>query len=370
MVNVAGSAVEAAIEQASETNVAAEHLIGAAATGVVEAAYEVGKSHGDQVRQSVLTRIRAYEEAATPHLNERLSEIAERLSDELPRGRGAWRAAALVEAGRLLFRAGGIDLSASLAYFTVLSFLPVVALAIIIAALFGGPERVGLELTEILVYYFPTSADLMRDAVDGFIANSVEISLLSLAGIVIGANGLFMAAQRALRRIFEEEPRKFVQITATQVLITTLIVVLFLLSVGFSAFIQIAFSFVEGNIGLTGSLSTVTRLVVGIMSTVLHVMIAATVFAVVYFHLPSSRVEWRDATFGALAAIVLFEVSKHLFLFYTELFEERSAVYGSIASFVVLMMWAYISGLIFLYGAAVTRMSADRRTKSLGQLAG
>ena len=59
MVNVAGSAVEAAIEQASETNVAAEHLIGAAATGVVEAAYEVGKSHGDQVRQSVLTRIRA-----------------------------------------------------------------------------------------------------------------------------------------------------------------------------------------------------------------------------------------------------------------------------------------------------------------------
>ena len=370
IVNVAGSAVEAAIEQASDANVAAEHLIEAAATGVVEAAYEVGQPHGDRVRRSVLTRIKVSGETAAPHLNERLSEIAERLSDDLPRGRGAWRAAALVEAGRLLFRAGGIDLSASLAYFTVLSFLPLVALAIIIAALFGGPERVGVELTEILVYYFPTSADLMREAVDGLIDNSIEISLLSLVGIVVGANGLYMAAQRALRRIFEDQSMKLVQITVTQFLVTTLIVILFLLSVGLSAFIQIALSFVEGNIGLSGSLSTATSIVVGIMFAVLHVLIAATVFAVVYFHLPSSRVEWRDATFGALVAIVLFEVSKHLFLFYTELFEQRSAVYGSITSFIVLMMWAYTSGLIFLYGAAVTRMSAERRTKSPGQVVG
>ena len=368
--DVAGSAVEAAIDQAVETNVAAEDLIEAAATGAVEAAYEVGQSHGDEVRRTVLTRIKASRAAAAPHLTEQLTAIADRLADDLPSGRGAWRAAALVEAGRLLFRAGGIDLSASLAYFTVLSFLPLVALAIIVAALFGGSERVGLELTEILVFYFPTSADLMREAVDGLIDNSIEISLLSLVGIVIGANGLFMAAQRALRRIFEDESSKLVQITVTQILVTTLIVILFLLSVGLSAFIQVVLSFVEGNIGLTGSLSTATSIVVGILSGVLHVFVAATVFAVVYHHLPSSRVEWRDATFGALVAIVLFEISKHLFLFYTELFEQRSAVYGSIASFVVLMMWAYISGLIFLYGAAVTKMSADQRKKSPGQVVG
>ena len=369
IVDVAGSAVDAAIEQAGDPTVEAEKVIEAAATGAVEAAYEMGQSHGDRVRRSVVTRIKETRADATPHLKEQLSEIADRLADDLPRGRGAWRAAALIEAGRHLFRTGGIDLSASLAYFTVLSFLPLVALAIIVAALFGGPDRVGEELTEILVYYFPTSADLMREAVDGLISNSVGISLLSLVGIVFGANGLFMAVQRALRRIFEEESRKLVQITAVQVLVTTLIVILFLLSVGLSAFIQVFLSFVEGNIGLSGSLSTVAGFAVGTVTAVMHVLIAATVFAVVYYHLPSSRVEWRDATFGALVAIVLFETSKHLFLLYSDLFAQRSAVYGSIASFIVLLMWAYISGLIFLYGAAVTRMSADQRTKSPGRVA-
>ena len=101
-----------------------------------------------------------------------------------------------------------------------------------------------------------------------------------------------------------------------------------------------------------------------------HVLIAATVFAIVYYHLPSAEVKWRDATFGALVAVVLFEISKHVFLLYTELFAQRSAIYGSVASFVILLMWAYIAGLIFLYGAAVTKMSADQRAKSPGRVAG
>ena len=371
IVDVAGSAVDAAIEQADgSATLAPDGLIEAAATGVVEAAYEVGQSHGDIVRRSVVTRVNDSGTAAEPHLKQRLTEIADRLSEDLPRGRAAWRAAALIEAGRLMFRSGGIDLAASLAYFTVLSFLPLIALVIIVAALFGGPESVGEELAGILVYYFPTSSDLILEAVDGLISNSVEVSLLSLFGIVIGANGLFMAVQRALRRVFEDESRRLGQITVIQIVITTLIVVLFLLSVGLSAFIQIVLSFVEGNIGLTGSVSTVMGIVVGITSALLHVLIAATVFAVVYYHLPSAEVKWRDATFGALVAVVLFEISKHVFLLYTELFAQRSAIYGSVASFVILLMWAYIAGLIFLYGAAVTKMSADQRAKSPGRVAG
>ena len=65
--------------------------------------------------------------------------------------------------------------------------------------------------------------------------------------------------------------------------------------------------------------------------------------------------------FGATVGIVLFEIAKHLFFWFTNLTSQRNAVYGPIASIVVMMTWAYIAGMIFLYGAAITRTAGELR---------
>ena len=109
----------------------------------------------------------------------------------------------------------------------------------------------------------------------------------------------------------------------------------------------------------TGDISTVAVVVFGIVSTVLPAVLTAAVFAVVYHRLPNADVEWRNATFGAMVAIVLFEIGKHLFFWFTNLSSQRNAVYGPAASVVVLMMWGYIASLIFLYGAALARAAGE-----------
>ena len=81
--------------------------------------------------------------------------------------------------------------------------------------------------------------------------------------------------------------------------------------------------------------------------------------------MPNTRIEWRDATFGALIAVVLFEIGKQTFFWFTGLVTQRSIVYGPIASFVVLLMWAYIASLIFLYGSALTRVSGEIRPRGI-----
>ena len=245
-----------------------------------------------------------------------------------------------------------------------MSILPLVALAIIAAGIVGNPEGVGEELAKILVYYFPASNDLIGEAVRNLLNDSLGIGILALIGIVIGSNGLFMAAHRAVNRIFGTESTNFVQITATQVIITTLIVILFLLSVGLTSFFLAVVNVLSPSAHSWGGLSAIAVVALGSISTVLHVVLTATVFAVVYFHLPSIHVEWRDATFGALIAIFFFEIAKHLFLWYTNI-AAKGAVYGPITSFVILMMWAYISGLIFLYGAALVKNAAELRKSTL-----
>ena len=365
MSDVAERVVDAVLQEAQETDIKTDEVIMAAATGAVEAAYEVGQSHGDSVRRSVLRRLLDPRIAVAPEMARQLSEVAERLSVELPRGRAAWRVAAMIRAVRFLLHAGGIDLAASMAYFTILSFLPLVALVIMVAALFSDTEGVGAKLTETLLYYFPASENLIRMAVDNLLNGSLAFGIVALVGLVMGANGLFLAATRAVNRIFALESRRAVQITIVQVVVTTSVAVLFLLSLGLTALLQVAIGLSEGIVEATGGVSTVAVVVLGIAATVLPAILTALIFAVAYYRLPNVKVEWRDAAFGAMVAIVMFEVGKHLFFLFTNLTSQRNAVYGPAASVVILLMWGYIAGLIFLYGAALTRAAGGLRPATL-----
>ncbi len=364
---VAGRAIEAALKGADETDIAVDEVVVAAATGAVEAAYQVSQSHGDRVRQSVVRRLLKPRLAVAPELERQLSEIAEKLSQDLPRGRAAWRGTAMARAVRLLLDSGGVDLAASLAYFTILSFLPLIALAIMAVAVFANPETVSAELTEIFVYYFPASGDLIREAVENLLNGSLAFGVLALVGMILGANGLVMAANRSVNRVFGIDARRVVQITVAEMAIATSAALLFLLSLGLTALLQVAVSFGEGILEAIGDISVASILALGFVSTVAPAVLAAAVFTVVYRRLPNVDVEWRDAAFGAMIAIVMFEVGKHLFFWFTNLSAQRSAVYGPAASVVVLMMWGYIASLIFLYGAALTRVAGELRPPGPGR---
>ena len=361
---MAGRAVDAALQEGEGPDIQVEEVVVAAATGAVEAAYKVSQSHGDSVRRSVVRRVLEPRLAVSPALKQRLSEIADRLSTELPRGRAAWRGTAMIRAARLLLHAGGIDLAASLAYFTILCF-PLIVLAIVSVAFLLDPEAVSANLTATLVHYFPASGDLIGEAVENLLKGSLAFGLVALAGMILGANGLFMAANRSVNRVFGIEARRVVQTTITQMVVATLIAILFLSSLGLTALLQVAVSFGEGIVEVTGGVSTVSVVLLGVVSTVLPIVVTAAIFAIVYRSLPNVDVEWRNATFGAMVAVVLFEVGKHLFFWFTNLSSQRNAVYGPAASVVVLMMWGYIASLIFLYGAALARVAGEVRPAAL-----
>ncbi|MCY4448405.1 MAG: YihY/virulence factor BrkB family protein [Chloroflexi bacterium] len=218
-----------------------------------------------------------------------------RLSRELPRKRGAWRGAAMVRAVRILLQAGGIDLAGSLAYFTILSLLPAVALAIMAIAVFGEPEAIRETLTATLLYYFPTSQGLIEDAVENLLAGSLAIGLVAFVSIVMGANGLFMAATRSVNRVFGAETQKVFHVTVLQVTLTTTIVLLFLLSVGLTASLQLAVRFSEGIGESAGDLSVAVIFVLGAVSALLPALLTMALFALVYYLMPNVRLEWRDA---------------------------------------------------------------------------
>ena len=266
-----------------------------------------------------------------------------------------------MRAPRLLLDVGGIDLAASLAYFTTLSLFPLIALVVMGVGTLGDPEDIADELADILVYYFPTARDLIRDAVRNLLGGTLAVGLVAVAGMLLGANGLLMAAGRALNRVFGRDPDDLVRMTVAQWSLASVTVLLFLLSLVLTAVLHLLIGIGERLTAPGADTSPLALLLVGAVSTALPLVLTTAVFALVYRRLPAVEVRWGDAAFGAMVAIVLFEAAKHVFFWLTSAATQTSAVYGPITSVVVLMMWAYLAGLIFLYGAAVTRLAGELR---------
>ncbi len=367
---LAENMVEAALIEAENVEAPTGKVTVAVAAGAVEAAYEAGQSYGESARRSVLLYVKTARQDIAPEVERTLSEIAMRLSTELPQGRAAWRGRALFQALRLLLRSGGIDLSGALAYFAIMSFFPMMALVIMGLSVFGNSEAVSNWLAATLAHIFPASEEILQQAVQSLSSGSLTISLVVLVGLLIGANGLFMSVNRAVNRIFQLDMRRLVATSVRHIGIVALLTVLFLASLGITAALHAVAGFGGTTLGTVEGISTALLVALGIVTTLLPLALTAFLFTIVYCCLPNCRVEWRDAAFGGIIAVILFELGKHLFFWFVGLSSQRDAVYGPVASAVVLLMWAYIAGFIFLYGAALTKIAGELRPRMAGGKSG
>lgn len=274
-----------------------------------------------------------------------------------------WPVLAPFKAVPRLINIGGIDLAASLAFFTVLSLLPLVALMAMLLIAIGPADGVVDVLTEPLYYLFPASLDLINEAIGNLLGGSLTIGILATINLIIGANGLFAATSRAINRVFGVRNTRAIRVTIKSVGLITFLVVLFMFSIGLSGVIQALIRLSQESVSITLGLSTLAIFILGAFATILPAIFTAVIFTIVYYRIPDAPVQLRDAIFGAIIAIILFEIGKHIFFWANNLNTYRANVYGPITSVVVLMLWAFVASLIFLYGAAIARTARELRPK-------
>jgi membrane protein len=87
-------------------------------------------------------------------------------------------------------------------------------------------------------------------------------------------------------------------------------------------------------------------------SLMLAILSDIALFMVLYLMLPHGTSTWREILPGAIAAGLLWELAKKTFLlFITSYMTASNLIYGSVAAIIAILTWAYLSGLIFLFGA-------------------
>jgi uncharacterized BrkB/YihY/UPF0761 family membrane protein len=90
----------------------------------------------------------------------------------------------------------------------------------------------------------------------------------------------------------------------------------------------------------------------GGISLALAIVLDVGAFMTLYMLLPHGAATWREILAGAIGAGLLWEIAKKAFLFFVSTYISVSnLVYGSVAAIVAFLTWAYLSSLIFLFGA-------------------
>lgn len=248
-------------------------------------------------------------------------------------------------------RHNGPMMAAALAFYGVLSLVPLLTLGLTLLALFlDGSNGAHEQLHRTISDFFPFSGGhVIYEAILSTQRQSGLLGILSLIGLLFTASVLFANLETALNAIWEvRNTRAWLHLRLRAVVVTLLTLLLLTLSIGTSSLLTYAFKMPQrfGGIGLWQQ----------IPGHLLSALFSVMMFTLVYRLIPACPVAYRHALRGGVAAGLVWEAAKLLFALYLSNFSAYDRVYGSLGGIVILLVWCYYSAKILLMGA---EMAAD-----------
>ena len=238
--------------------------------------------------------------------------------------------------GRIFISAG------SLAFQTLLSMVPFLAVALAVLSAFPFFSSLNRSIVDfILLNFVPSSGNEFRHYVEEFVGKTSTVSLLGGVLLVVIALSLISTIDHTLNGIWKvRTPRKPMQAFLLYWTVLTLGPLLMGSSLAASSYIWYTV-FTEGPM---------RELKLRLISFLPFVNSLAAFF-LLYILVPNRKVRLLHAFSGAFFAAVLFELSKKWFVFYVSRFATFEHIYGALSAVPMLFFWVYLAWLVVLTGA-------------------
>jgi membrane protein len=219
---------------------------------------------------------------------------------------------------------------AQLAFFALLSFVPLAMLLVALLSLFGDETEVRRRLVTTIFDAVPLASESDRADIERSVLDALRrvgsLSVLSVVLLVVSASGVMGALRHTINVAYDIEERP--SLVRRKALDALLVVV--------------------GTAVLGASLSLRS---LGDFGAVVGFLLVAGVLASAYRFLPTHRPRWRDVGGGAvLAAFGLVLVREVLELYFEDL-GNIGALYGSFGALLALLLFTYASAMVVLFGA-------------------
>ncbi|BBO90785.1 YihY/virulence factor BrkB family protein [Desulfosarcina ovata] len=255
--------------------------------------------------------------------------------------------------------------ASALTFFTLLSLVPVAAMAFGIAKGFGFERRLQQELLENfsaqheVVQQVIAFAQNMLDNTKGGMIAGIGVVVLFWAVVKVLSN-----IENSFNHIWGVRSRHLIRKLSDYLTIMLICPLLIIMSGSVTVYITSQVSAISGRFELLQMVGPVIYLGLKLLPFTLIWIL----FTLVYMIMPNTRVRFDGALLAGVIAGTAYQAVQAAYIHFQIFVAKYNAIYGSFAALPLFLMWLQISWLIVLVGAEISHayQNSDHVDNSAG----
>ena len=250
----------------------------------------------------------------------------------------------------------GAMVAAAMSFYTVLSVVPLLIVAIaILGHVLGGQQAYDRVFEHLGRLFAPGQAADIERLLQGIVRGRGTAGGVGLLVLLWAGSQTFVSLERAVNIAWNVRIRRgFVRQRLVAAAMVIAAAALLLVSLGLTTLTRLV---MQTRVPVLRMYVADVRWAWDVMAVVPPLVITVVVFTLIYKFLPNRPVNIRHALAGGVVSGALWETAKHLFSWYVVEFAGYTAVYGSLASVILLMVWIYYSSIVMVIGAEVAAIA-------------
>jgi len=259
----------------------------------------------------------------------------------------------LLQVERSFRRNEGFLLSGAVAYYTLLSIVPLSTLILIFLSHFIEQKQLFQIVSLFLDMAIPGYAKALAENIRIFLANRSLNGLIGFLAMLFFSSIAFTVFERAMLTIFSHRhilQRRHALISAIIPYVYISLIALGILVMSFIAGVLETTEYKHLNLfGWSVNFEGTMRIGFHISGMAAEIVLITSLYLV----MPVGRITFRYALMGGLTATILWEITRRIVVWYYKTVSFVDVIYGSMASTVVFLLSIEAAAVILLLGAQV-----------------
>ena len=268
--------------------------------------------------------------------------------------------AILYLAVKKFWRIDGVQWAGAFSFNAFFSLFPLIVLFVTIASVFIDADQAGQEIIAYLERIVPVNGEMQHyifDTINGVINARGQAGVVSFMLLVWVALQCFLTLISATNRAWGIELLNWWRLPLKSLLLLGITVVAVLIGMAAHALLKA----VAGWLFPVNDLSSWAYVLGNFVGPLLVLFFGLSLF---YRLAPRRSMRFAQVWAAALFATLLLQGAESLFVIYLKNFSTLNAIYGTFGGIMALLLWIYISGCIFIFGACLCAAQAEGRSIS------
>lgn len=239
-------------------------------------------------------------------------------------------------------------LPGQLAFFLVMTIIPLVALiATIAAGLSISIEEMSYAINQTVPKEI---SDIFNSIISGNGIN-FNIMVFYISAFLLASNGTFSMINIS-NEIYKVEPNNIIMRRTKAVLMIIILVSLLMFLIIVPVFGTTLFNIIAEVTG-EGIMASVIQEMLVILKYPLILIILFINIKLMYVMAPDKEIPSSTTNKGAIFTTICWVLATEIFAFYIERFTKYDIFYGSISNILILLLWVYLLSYIFVLGMVI-----------------